>query len=145
MTPIVGDILESTAGKLVKGLVDKFLPKSATEVEKQDFEIKGREFVITELKINQETIDSVNKTMQAEAKSEYWMQWAWRPTVGFTFASTIINNYILLPYLKFAGLEPIIIPDSIWQAMLIVLGVSAGTRGLEKWEKSKTKAIRQSV
>ena len=139
MTPFVGDILESTAGKLVKGLVDKFLPRSASEVEKLEFGVKAKNFVITELKINQETIDSVNKTMQAEAKSEHWMQWAWRPTVGFTFAGTIINNYILLPYLKGFGLAPIVIPTSIWQAMLIVLGVSAGTRGLEKWEKSKKK------
>src|SRR5207245_9762820 len=41
-------------------------------------------------------IQSINATMQAEAKSESWMQRSWRPTIGFTFASILINNYILL-------------------------------------------------
>ena len=40
---------------------------------------------------------SINATMQAEAKSEHWAQWAWRPAFGFTGAATLANNYILLP------------------------------------------------
>lgn len=82
-------------------------------------------------------IASVNASMQAEAKSEHWMQFSWRPTVGFTFAGLLINNYILLAYLKPYGIVPLDIPDGIWNAMLIVLGVSAGTRGWEKVSKVK--------
>jgi hypothetical protein len=134
----VGKAIESTAGSLIKGLVGRFLPKSATEAEKQEFELKGKEFIRDELTTNKDIIDAINKTMQAEAKSEHWAQWLWRPVVGFTFSATIINNYILLPYLAKWGLAPIDIPSGIWQAMLIVLGVAAGTRGLQKWEKEKT-------
>jgi len=28
------------------------------------------------------TLETVNKTMRAEATSEHWMQWSWRPLVG---------------------------------------------------------------
>ena len=135
----IGEAIESTAGSLIKGLVDRFLPKSATEAEKAEFELRGREFIRDELTTNKDIINAINQTMRAEAKSEHWAQWLWRPVVGFTFSATIINNYILLAYFSVWGLKPIDIPSGIWQAMLIVLGVAAGTRGLEKWERSKIK------
>ena len=133
-------------------LVKKFTAAGASQVANSvgDASLKIRQAITgdvspedkakIELALNEldkTVVNAVNTTMQAEAKSEHWMQWAWRPTVGFTFAATIINNYILLPYLKNFGLAPIEIPSGIWQAMLIVLGVAAGTRGLEKWEKRK--------
>lgn len=103
-----------------------------TELKRLDVEGK---------KIEGEIIKDINTTMQAEAKSDHWMQKSWRPVVGFTFAAVIINNYILLPYFSGLGLVPIEIPSGVWQAMLIVLGVAAGTRGLEKWEREKKKKI----
>lgn len=75
-------------------------------------------------------IAAVNATMQAEAKSDKWLQWTWRPIVGLTFALTVINNYVILPY--FTQVKPIAIPDELWLAMLAILGVSAYTRGVEK-------------
>jgi len=85
-------------------------------------------------RIERQIIGSVNAKMREEAKSDRWMQWSWRPTVGFTFCGTIINNYILLPYFHSYGMQPIEIPGNLWSAMLVVLGVAAGTRGLEKWK-----------
>ncbi len=79
-----------------------------------------------------DVIKAVNDTMQTEAKSEHWLQWSWRPIVGITFSAVIINNYILLPYFAKAGLQSINIPSEMWNAMLIILGVAAGTRGWEK-------------
>jgi len=55
--------------------------------------------------------------------------------VGYTFAFVIINNYIVLPY--FPNISPVEIPAGVWTAMLMVLGIAAGTRGLEKWQKAK--------
>jgi hypothetical protein len=77
-------------------------------------------------------IASVNATMQAEARSEHWAQWSWRPIVGFTFCATIINNYILYPYFAKFGMTHIDIPSELWMAMLAVLGVSAYVRGRDK-------------
>lgn len=77
-------------------------------------------------------VGAVNATMQAEAKSEHWAQWAWRPCIGFTFAATIINNYIFYSYLAKYGMQQIVIPDGVWTAMLAVLGVAAYVRGRDK-------------
>jgi len=111
----------------VMGVVDKFIP---------DPKLK-QEFKLALIEQEQSLVKSVNETMQAEAKSEHWAQWLWRPVIGFTFAGTIINNYILLPYFATFGLHAVAIPGEVWSAMLVVLGVSAGTRGWEKIRKSK--------
>lgn len=110
-------------------------PEAVLKAEQalRDYEVKMEE-------IAAKTIESVNATMREEAKSEHWIQYSWRPLVGFTFAGVIINNYILVPYFStFIKIQPLVIPDGIWSAMLVVLGVAAGTRGLEKWQKEKGK------
>jgi hypothetical protein len=84
------------------------------------------------LNFQSSVISSVNQTMQAEAKSEHWMQWAWRPTFGFTASGILVNNYILLPYFAKLGIVAIVIPMEVWLMIMAVLGVAAWTRGLEK-------------
>jgi len=79
-----------------------------------------------------EALASVNATMQAESKSEHWMQWAWRPFFGFTGAAILINNYILLPYLVHFGVVVITVPAEVWIMIMAVLGVAAYTRGRDK-------------
>jgi len=81
-------------------------------------------------------LTAVNATMQAEAKSEHWLQWSWRPLVGYSFVGTIANNYILLPYFQ-KYLTPITIPAEVFYAWLAILGVTAGFRGMEKWQKTR--------
>lgn len=114
------------AGKLVD-IGSKFIPDEKIRLE----------FEAAVMNAATQQQQAVNQTMQAEAKSEHWIQYSWRPIVGLTFAGTIINNYILLPYFFTMGLKPVDIPEGIWSAMLVVLGVAAGTRGLEKWQKEK--------
>lgn len=41
MTPVVGDILESTVGKVVERLADRFLPASMNEREREEFKIEA--------------------------------------------------------------------------------------------------------
>ena len=82
-----------------------------------------------------EVIKAVNDTMQQESKSEHWLQWSWRPLVGLCFVAVIVNNYIVMPY--FPHLHTIAIPAEVWSAMLVILGVSAGTRGMEKIVNAK--------
>ena len=135
MTPIVGDLIESviknTAGTVVKRLADKYLPASMSEVDKAVFHENMQKGINEEAKIDASAIESVNKTMQAEAKSDKWWQSGWRPTVGFTFSLVVFNNYVLMAYLsKWA--RPIDIPGGVWNAMLVILGAAAATRGGEK-------------
>ena len=82
-------------------------------------------------------IESVNATMREETKSDHWIQFSWRPTIGFTFAAVIINNYILLPYFSKIGITPISIPAEMWTAILVILGAAAATRGWEKATRNK--------
>lgn len=126
-------------GGLVGGVVD--ILKSTGVIKDPEMEIKARQalfdFEVKAHEIAARELETVNSTMREEAKSEHWMQWAWRPTVGFTFSGMIVNNYILLPYLAKYGMQPIIIPGDVWSAMLVVLGAAAATRGLEKWQGKK--------
>lgn len=85
-------------------------------------------------------IEAVNATMQAESKSEHWAQWLWRPILGFTFAAIILNNYVLLPYFVNRGIKPMDIPQFVFVSLMLVCGVSAGTRGLEKIVNAKAAA-----
>ena len=82
------------------------------------------------------SVAAVNASMQAEAKSDHWAQWLWRPVVGFTFSAVLVNNYILLPYLMKYGVAAIVVPGEVWTAMLVVLGAAAAGRS---WEKVSTK------
>lgn len=81
-------------------------------------------------------LQAVNATMQAESKSEHWLQWSWRPLVGYSFVATITNNYVLMPYFQNV-LQPIAIPAEVWYAWLAILGVTAGFRGLGKWQEKR--------
>ena len=74
-------------------------------------------------------IASVNATMQAESKSEHWLQWSWRPIGAFVFYALIINNYIFYGYLARYGVVKLDIPESVFLAFLAILGVAAWTRG----------------
>jgi hypothetical protein len=126
-----------------KGLVGSVLDvlKSTGLVKDPESELKATQalmaFESDMRKLDAAQMESVNATIREEAKSEHWMVWSWRPLVGYTFCLTIINNYVLIPYFASSGLQPIIIPGELWSAMLVILGVSAGTRGLEKWQALK--------
>ena len=95
----------------------------------QDYDLKVRQ-------AEAQSLETINATMREEAKSEHWMVWSWRPLFGYTCCATIFSNYILLPYLSKYGLLPILIPSEIWTMILVVLGVTAGTRGYEKIVKA---------
>lgn len=76
-------------------------------------------------------IEAVNATMQAEAKSEHWMQWSWRPFNGFLFGITLFFGYIILPMMD---KDAISLPEFVLMAWAAVLGVTAWHRGMHKRE-----------
>ena len=118
-------------------LIDLLLPdKAANQAAKAQLlqmQVAGEfQQQAAELQASMQTIQAVNATMQAESKSNHWLQWAWRPLCGLTLAVMVFNNYVLLPYLGAYGVHVIDIPDKVWQTLLAVVGVSALTRGAEK-------------
>lgn len=139
MIPLLGDLFKNTVGKVVEKVVDKYLPPSMSEKEKAEMQLELEKLIIEEEKSLQTQMETINATMRQEAQSDHWIIFSWRPLVGYTFCLTIFNNYILLPYFANYGMRPIDIPDGIWSAMLVVLGVAAGTRGMEKMWRTKNK------
>ena len=71
-------------------------------------------------------IQAVNATMQAEAKSDHWPTYTWRPFVGFVFGIMFLGVYFVLPLLKM----PVpTVPTEAWFAIGGVLGVASWFRG----------------
>jgi len=121
----------------IRGIIGAF--KADPTVKAQLEAELAKATVALEMQIAQSeaaVVDAVNKTMQAEAGSDHWLQWSWRPLVGYSFVATIANNYILMPYFQ-KWLTPIAIPAEVFYAWLAILGVTAGFRGLKQWQQSK--------
>lgn len=110
--------------KQVTGIVD---PEQAVEALKADSQLqfKFKEMVLMyQFKFEQEKtkqIQAVNQTMQAEANSEHWMQWAWRPFNGFMFGITLFLGYIV-PALVNVVLAAFGVTDTITTAAPFVGG-----------------------
>ena len=143
MIPIISDLISNTVGKVVGKLADHFLPESMSEKEKEQFKLEAEKILLEENKLFAEQLtaqmETINQTMREEAKSEHWAQWLWRPLVGFTFCVVIINNYILVGYLKQYGIQTIDIPGEVWNAILVILGAASAMRGWKQVEEAKKK------
>ena len=74
-------------------------------------------------------IREVNLTMRAEAKSEHWPQWSWRPFNGFMFPLAVVLVYFVLPL---ANVSVPNVPQWIWVLWCSVLGVATMGRNRQK-------------
>ena len=88
--------------------------------------------------IDAQVIASVNATMQAETKSEHWLQYSWRPLGAYLFYALLVHNYVTGPYVThYLGVVQVPIPMEVWYVFLALLGVSAYTRGINQIEQTK--------
>jgi hypothetical protein len=146
MTPI-GEIVKNLAAGAGKGLLDgakgiiQSFKADPTKVAEMDSEFKKLELEYEAKiatienaadEIAAKQIESVNATMREESKSEHFLQWSWRPLVGLMFIAICINNYVVMPYLKNKGLQPIEVPSEVFMAILAILGVASWHRGVKK-------------
>lgn len=69
---------------------------------------------------------AVNATMQAEAGSEHWPSYSWRPFIGFIAGAMLFGCYFVLP-LRGIPVPPV--PESAWIMIGAVLGVASWYRG----------------
>lgn len=121
--PLTTSLLNALAAKIDPSVKNQFeLAAQAAEAD----------LLKVEMDHNAALVTAVNATMQAEAKSDSWLQKSWRPLFGLGTLAVIINNYMLLPYFARLGLQPVTVPGEVWNVMLCVLGVAAMTRGIEK-------------
>jgi hypothetical protein len=116
----------------IKTILNNMSPEDALKLKdsEQAFQLKAIElgFKDTEALAELETrnLESVNKTMQAEAAAEHWPTYSWRPYNGFLFGTTIFCTYFLLPMLK---LPVPVIPESVWLTWGAILGIASYYRG----------------
>lgn len=73
-----------------------------------------------------QTISTVNATMQAEAKSDHWPTYTWRPFCGFVFGIMFGGTYFVLPLCHVPVPQ---VPTEAWFAMGGILGVASWFRG----------------
>jgi len=78
----------------------------------------------------------------AEAKGESWIQRSWRPITMLSFVVIIVNNYIVVPWLKTFGFPAahLDIPPDMWTLLSLGLSGYIVSRGAEKgiktWKQS---------
>lgn len=75
--------------------------------------------------LNSNVLIEVNKTIQAEAASEHWPSYSWRPFIGFSFGF-YINSTWILPLFK---VTPIVLSPDLVLAIGGILGVASWFRG----------------
>lgn len=116
----------------MKAVLSGMSPEKLAELKIHDADLQvklaelGFQNVQAIEELNVRVIESVNKTMQAEAASEHWPTYSWRPYNGFLFGTTIFGCYFVLPLCK---LPVPTIPEYVWLAWGTILGVASYFRG----------------
>lgn len=132
-------------GSLAKDLRSAITGEAPIDSETQ---LKLEQIAVKLEQIEQQLPIAVNQTMQAEANSEHWPQYSWRPFWGFSSGiafSFVVGLCCLLGWEAVAGGKPealSMIPQlvSAFAALFAIpgaiLGVSAWHRGAEKRERA---------
>ncbi len=132
MTPVFGDLIESTVGKVVAKLTDHYLPATMDEKEKAEFRLKAGSLALEEARAA--TADMQNARALAVSESEGGPAWAnvlkvtHRPMWSFIMLA-VFSWTILAPYIGYPQIPLTEIHKSIMQTVIIFY---FGGRSLEK-------------
>lgn len=128
--PVLHDLMRSITGDSADEPIEQVAakinadPKLFLELQRQamDHEVKLQQ-------VKAQNLATVNATMQAEAKSEKWPQYTWRPFNGFLYGLAVVAIYFFLPL---AGKTVPDVPEFIWLGWGAILGVTTWDRGKVK-------------
>jgi len=132
MTPLIGDLIESTVGRVVGRLADRYLPASMSDKEREEFRLKAREVAMEEAKAA--TADVQDARALAMKEGEEAPPWAnvlkvtHRPLWSFVML-LIFSWTVLAPYLGFPEIPLTDAHRSIMQTVIIFY---FGGRSVEK-------------
>lgn len=90
-----------------------------------------------------QAVQAVNATMQAEAKSEHWPQYSWRPFVGFCFGALalVTGGTAALAYLSvmFFGSDPAMLAHlpGLLGAEAAVMATMSPVVGVASWHRGR--------
>jgi len=80
----------------------------------------------------------VNRTMQAEAASEHWPAYSWRPFIGFMFGAYVASLWLLPLF----GKTPASLTPDMTLAVGAILGIASFYRGRMQSDPSAPKVNR---
>jgi len=87
----------------------------------------------------------VNKTMQAEAASEHWPTYSWRPAIGFSVALAVVLS-VLTVFMAYGAAviygrpEGLASLPGVLGAVAAIIGVVSPILGIASWFRGKAQA-----
>jgi len=131
-TPIIGDIIESTVGKVAGRLADRYLPASMGEIEREEFRLKARELAVEESKTAIADVNAARSLAGREADgAQGWTQVltvTHRPAWSFLTLGIFLWT-VVAPYAGFPVFPLSEIHKDIMQTVIIFY---FGGRSVEK-------------
>ncbi|MFQ5466349.1 MAG: hypothetical protein ACE5EI_10510 [Thermodesulfobacteriota bacterium] len=132
MTPVIGDIIESSIGKVVDRLVGRFLPEAMSEAEREKAILEARKIGMEEAKLVTADVDSARKLAAKESEgAPAWtkvLTVTHRPLWSFIMLG-IFAWTVLAPYLGFAVIPLTEIHRDVMQTVIVFY---FGGRSIEK-------------
>lgn len=131
-TPIIGDLIESTVGKVTDKLIEKYLPASMSESEKAAAILEARRMAIEEYKIVMDHVQGARDL--AGKESEGGPEWAkvltvtHRPVWSFVMLGVFVWT-VIAPSAGFFSIPLTPIHKEIMQTVIIFY---FGGRSIEK-------------
>lgn len=131
-TPVIGDLIESTVGKVVDRLAGHYLPESMSEAEKEQFRQRARELSIEEARAA--TADTQNARALAGKEAEGAPGWTKVLTVthrpAWSFLTLGIFSWtVLAPYFGFDTIPLSEVHKDVLQTVIVFY---FGGRSIEK-------------
>lgn len=131
-TPIIGDVLQSTVGKVIDRLSDRYLPASLSEKEREEMRLEGQRLALEEYKTVSSSFQGAREL--AAKESEGALGWTklltvtHRPIWSFLMLA-IFSWTIFAPYLGYPQIPLTDIHKDIMQTVIIFY---FGGRSIEK-------------
>lgn len=155
------------AGIAVKFLADKLSLSGATQVTvtkalqdmsstpesrvalaqiDADLDKHAQDLGLDMAKLSVQNASDINLTMQAEAKSEHWATWFWRPSIGMAIAlnvvlssMTVMGAYLGVMFFKMDASVLSYLPAML-AAMAALLAAPSGIVGVASYFRGKMQA-----
>ncbi len=130
--PVIGSLIQSTVGKVVDRLADRFLPKSMSEEERAKFRMTARKLALEEYRTAMADIQGARELAWREGEgAPSWtkvLTVTHRPLWSFVMLG-IFSWTIIAPYLGYPNLELSEVHKDIMQTVIIFY---FGGRSVEK-------------
>lgn len=144
---VAGKVVD--VAKAVTGQVDGDKALAAIEVDPNlalQFKVKVEDNKVELERLALQAAQAVNTTMQAEAASEHWPTYSWRPAIGFSVAFNVAITSVVVA-IAFAGVilfnrpaDALAHIPAMIGAMAALIGVVSPILGIAAWFRGKMQA-----